>query len=62
MHVLQERCRTQLRLGKAEDLRPFGIQTKEVAVEARDAQEIERQIEEGVELVCRPLAGYIQPC
>ena len=53
MDEVQVRPREQLLLGVAEDALPGRIDALEVAVEPGDAQHVERQREEPVELLLR---------
>ena len=51
---LHVRTRQQIRFGVAENLLPRGVDPLEVAVEAGDAQQVERQGEETVQFLLRP--------
>ena len=56
MHELHVRARQKLLVGVAEDPVPRGVQTLEVAIEPRDAEHLEREREEAIELLLRPAA------
>ena len=55
MHEAQPGLREELLARNAEDAFPGGVQADEVAVQPRDAEEVQRQAEEAVQFLLDPL-------